>query len=375
MNSNKQTIKGGYLFSPEEAAHALPSSGVNRKVHAQVEALNCYVQCTLFELPPIHYQNSKIEKIIRRVPGTAVWRKWKYTGEYHDLDFLYIRQVYHDASFIRYLKAIKKDNPRIKLIYEIPTFPFDPEGAITASNFAFVLKEKVNQKKLSKYIDRIVTFYGQNEILGIPCLDLINGFDFSKVIVPTRSMTEQIHIMSVAMTAFWHGYDRVIEGLYRYYASGGTENIIYHLCGIELPSLRELVKKYNLEDHVVFHGVISGSELEKVYQISFLGLDVLGGHRKNYPISSSLKSREYAANGLPIITSSPVDYLQNDYPFQFIAPYDDSPLNMEEVLSFYHRIYDKMDCNQVSKTIRDYAEPRCDMKYTMKPVADWLLSY
>ena len=367
-------MKGYYLFAPVEAACAGPESGMERKVRAQHKALCRYFDVELIILPAVEYSGCIAEKIVRRLPLMAAWRKWKYSGEFNDADFLYIRQVYHDASFARYLRAIRKQNSKIKIIYEVPTFPYLTEKKGSAHNTAFQKKEKRWCEKSAKYMDRIVTFYGQDEIWGVPCLKLINGFDFSTVTIPKRSKTSDVHMMSVAMTAFWHGYDRVIEGLNNYYTQGGKENVVYHLCGTELPELREATARCGLEDHVIFHGMVSGEALEEIYRISFLGLDVLGGHRKNYPVSSSLKSREYAAHGLPVITSSPVDYLPMDYPFQFLAPYDDSPLDINAVLAFYRRIYDGTDCGQVAEEIRAFSEPLCDMAQTMTPVADWLRS-
>lgn len=41
-------------------------------------------------------------------------------------------------------------------------------------------------------------------------------------------------------------------------------------------------------------------------------------------------------------------------------------------MRYYHSVYDGKDCNAVAKEIRSYAEARCDMSMTMKPVADWL---
>ena len=90
--------KGYYLFSPEEAEHALPSSGVNRKVHSQVKALQNYVDCRLYEMPPIEYTGSVVEKIVRRLPYTAAWRKWQYNGEFIDAGFLYT--MMHPLSVI-----------------------------------------------------------------------------------------------------------------------------------------------------------------------------------------------------------------------------------------------------------------------------------
>ncbi len=366
-------MKGYYLFAPVESENAGGNSGVERKVRAQCEALNNYAECKVIILPPVEYSGSKKEKIVRRLPFTAAWRNWRYSGEFDDGDFLYIRQVYHDSSFVRYLRKIKKNNPKLKIVYEIPTYPYDAEARISVSNFPFLLKERLSRKRAAKYIDRIVTFYGQSEIWGVKCINLINGYDFSKVSIPERIKdNEKINIMSVSATAFWHGYDRVIEGLHNYYNGGGKENIIYHLVGNIVPEHQELVKKYSLEEHVIFYGRMSGEPLEKIYEKSFIGVDVLGGHRKNYPVSSSLKSREYCAYGLPLITSSPVDFMPKDYEYQFIAPYDDSPLDFNKVIEFYHSIYDNDTTENIASEIREFAISKCNMSITMKPVADWL---
>ncbi len=367
-------MKGYYLFAPVEPGNVGPESGVERKVRAQHKALNRYLDCELVILPSAEFSGSLAEKIVRRLPFTAAWRKWEYRGEFNDADFLYIRQVYHDRSFVRWLRAVKRQNPKIRIIYEIPTYPFDTETRVSAANAPFVAKERGSRRASAKYMDRIVTFYGQKDIWGVSCLDLINGYDFSAVELPLREREDAIHVISVAITAFWHGYDRFLAGLAAYYEHGGTESILYHYVGSVMPEHERFVKEHHLEDHVIFHGKQSGEALKALMKQSFLGIDVLGGHRKDYPISSSLKSREYCAYGLPIITSSPVDFLPKESPHQFLAPYDDSPVDMEAVVSYYHSVYDNRDCNDIAAEIRAYAEARCDMSITMKPVADWLLN-
>ncbi len=366
-------MKGYYLFAPVEPENAGPESGVERKVRAQHKALQQYLDCELVILPPVEYTGSVKEKIVRRLPFTAAWRKWEYHGEFNDADFLYIRQVYHDASFVRYLRAIRRQNPKIKIIYEVPTYPYLTEQKTSAANAAFRKKEARWCRRAAKYMDRIVTFYGQDEIWGVPCIKLINGFDFSRVELPDRPAPGDVQIISVAATAFWHGYDRLIEGIRRYYENGGTEQITYHMVGNILPELQKMVRDGHMEEHVIFHGRQSGEALKELYEQAYLGVDVLGGHRKDYPVSSSLKSREYCAYGIPILTSSPVDFLPKDSPYQFLAPYDDSPVDMDAVVRFYHGLYDGKDCNIVASEIRAFAEARCDMKITMKPVADWLM--
>ena len=366
-------MKGYYLFAPVEPENAGPESGVERKVRAQCRALNRYLDCELVILPPAQYTGSAAEKIIRRLPLTAAWRKWKYNGEFNDADFLYIRQVYHDASFVRWLRALRRQNPKIKLIYEVPTYPYLTEQKTSRANAAFRNKEARWAPRAAKHMDRIVTFYGQEEIWGVPCIKLINGFDFSRVELPDRPAPQDVQIISVAATAFWHGYDRLIEGIHQYYENGGTENIVYHVVGTILPELQKMVQEYHLKEHVIFHGRQSGEALKALYAQSYLGVDVLGGHRKNYPVSSSLKSREYAAYGLPILTSSPVDYLPKESPYQLVVPYDDSAVDVRELLNFYHRIYQHKSKADCSIEIRAAAESLCDMYATMRPVADWLI--
>ena len=366
-------MKGYYLFAPVEPENAGPESGVERKVRSQCKALNQYLDCELVILPPVEYTGSIKEKIVRRMPFTAAWRKWRYCGEFDDADFLYIRQVYHDASFVRYLRTIRKKNPKIKIIYEVPTYPYLTEQKTSSANAAFRKKEARWAPRAAKYMDRIVTFYGQDEIWGVPCIKLMNGYDFSQVELPNRPEPKDIQIISVAANAFWHGYDRLIEGIHQYYENSGTEQITYHVIGNILPELQKMVSNYHLEDHVIFHGRQSGDALRKLYEQCYLGVDVLGGHRKNYPVSSSLKSREYAAYGLPILTSSPVDFLPRDYPYQWIAPYDDTPIDIPHLTDFYWSVYQGKD-NHAALIVRKTGKSLCDMPIAMGAVADWLSS-
>lgn len=367
-------MKGYYLFAPVEPQCVGPDSGVERKVRAQHKALSEYLDCELVILPPAEFSGSTKEKIIRRLPFTAAWRKWEYKGEFDDADFLYIRQVYHDDAFVRYLKDIRRNNPKIKIVYEVPTYPYDQQRALSLSSAPFIAKEKISRKTVAKLVDVIVTFYGQQEIWGVPCIPIMNGFDFSSSELKSREMTEDIPMVSVASTAFWHGYNYMIEGLRDYYANGGEENIVYHMVGNVLPEHKKMVEEFGLEKHVVFHGKQSGEGLGNIYNDCLLGINVLGVCTDGNPKSSSLKSREYGAYGLPIVSALPIDYLPEDYKYLLVIPPVNEPVDIKKILDFYHRVYDADDCNVVAEEIRSFAEKRCDMNITMKLVADWLLS-
>lgn len=365
-------MKGFYLFAPVEPGCVGPDSGVERKVRAQHKALSHLLDCELVILEPVRYTQTPAERVLRRLPFTAAWRKWKYSGEFDDADFLYIRQVYHDHSFVRYLRDIRRRNPGMKILYEVPTWPYLTESRVSVSSLPFALKERRNAPRAAKYCDRIVTFYGQEEIWGRKCIRLLNGYDFSRVTLPQRTLGDTVHILSVAANAFWHGYDRFLEGLHRYYENGGTENIHYHLVGDILPEYTRMVEQYGLQEHVTLHGRLYGEQLEKLYRVCTLGIDILGGHRKDYPVSSTLKSREYGAWGLPLITSSPVDFMEPDCPWQHLVPYDDSPVDIAAVLAYYHKTYIDGNASRVASAIRSFAREKCDMPVTVHPITAWL---
>lgn len=67
-----------------------------------------YADCELVILPAVEYSGSKVEKIIRRLPLTAAWRKWEYKGEFNDADYLYIRQVYDGKDCCQIAQDIRK---------------------------------------------------------------------------------------------------------------------------------------------------------------------------------------------------------------------------------------------------------------------------
>lgn len=368
-------MKGYYIFAPVEAGAAGKFSGVEKKIRNFCDVISEKVDITLDILPPYIQENSRIKRIIKRwMLWTPVGHNWKeYADKYNDADFLYIRKAQHDASFVYFLKKVKKRNPDVKILYEMPTYPYEKEQATTVGNFPNVIKDRLYRRFMKKYIDRIVTFYNQKKIIGIPTICIMNGYNFSNIKEPSYKLEEgKINLIEVSTTAFWHGYDRVIEGMNLYYKNGGKIDFVFHMVGPSMEEHKELVAKYHLEDHVIFYGKMSGEELDKVYDKCCIGVDVLGGHRKDYPVSSSLKSREYAEKGIPLITSSPIDYLPENYKYQMLCPYDDSPVDMNAVENFYNRVFQNSDVKTVGREIQETAKKLCDFHVTLQPVVDYL---
>ena len=87
--------------------------------------------------------------------------------------------------------------------------------------------------------------------------------------------------------------------------------------------------------------------------------------------SSSLKTREYIAKGLPIVTCPHLD-LEDDYEYVKYVKDEDSPLNFEEILTYYDKIYKNHNEFEVIKEIRQYGEERFDWKTVLMPVVNYV---
>lgn len=371
--------KGYYLIKVNsQDQDYLRSYGVMKKVLAQVKVLNDYFNTTLDvvnvydSIPQTGWDKLKI-----RLPFTAVDKEWDYKESYKDADFIYMRRPNIDRSVIRLFKKIKKHSPSTKIIFEIPTYPYIPEIVKNGlfKELPFIIKDYVNHNLLRKYVDLITTFSPDTKIWGIKALPLKNGVDFSSISMPLRQPKDNtIEVIEVSCPNYWHGYDRFLAGMGEYYKKGGTRNIIFHMVGegMAVPQYHKLVKEYQLEEHVVIYGNKSGDELNEIYKRSFLGLDGLARHRSGNLTNSSLKSREYAAMGIPFVSSVDIDFAEKDWPYLMQVPQDETPIDMNKVIEFYDKVYSSRDCNEVANEIRTYAESRCDMKVVMQPLVEYI---
>lgn len=372
-------MKGYYLIKVcSKDQDYLNSFGVMKKVLAQVKVLNSCFDTTLDVINTYNPRPlSRWDKLKIRLPFTQVDTGWVYKDMYKDADFIYMRRPSIDHSVVSLFKKIKKNNPRTKIIFEIPTYPYIPEIMANGlfKELPFIIKDYVNHNLFRKYVDLITTFSPDTNIWGVKAMPLKNGVDFSSITMPLRKTIENtIEVIEVSCPNYWHGYDRFLAGMGEYYKNGGTRNIIFHMVGegMAVPQYHKLVKEYHLEEHVIIYGNKSGSELDEIYKHSLIGLDGLARHRSGNMTNSSLKSREYTAKGIPFVSSVEIDFADNDWPYVMRVPQDETPINMIKVIEFYDKVYGNRDCNEVAKEIRSYAESRCDMQVVMQPIIDYI---
>lgn len=175
--------------------------------------------------------------------------------------------------------------------------------------------------------------------------------------------------MTVANVANWHGFDRVLSGLYEYYKKERDVKVYFDIVGPgqEIDILTKLAEKYNIKDYVKFRGVLVGKELDTVFDEADLGIAILGIHRNNMKEIDCLKSREFCARKLPFITQLAEKHFR-DKSFAYCATSDETPLNIEEVVDFYYKIIQNPS---ILDEMYDFALKYCDWSYAFKNVCNY----
>ncbi len=300
--------------------------------------------------------------------------------DWKDVDYLYLRRPdFLDSKYINFIKHVRQQNSQIILLFEIPTYPYDKEYNSAEWRPKKII-DQTNRANLKEYIDAIVTYSNDEKIFGIPAIHISNAVDCKYYYEIRKNLVQDkrqgIHMIACAQFTYWHGYDRVIEGMRLYLQKLPNANIVLHMVGQgpEMPYYRQLVGQYHLESHVIFHGILVGEELVKLYMSCDIGFDSLGRHRSGVYYNSSLKGKEYAANGL-LIVSGVITELDSDtnYPYYFRVPADDTPINMEKIFEFYDRVMkSERSRENMQRKIMKYATEHFDMNVAFRPVLDFI---
>ena len=113
-----------------------------------------------------------------------------------------------------------------------------------------------------------------------------------------------------------------------------------------------------------------------MYDISAIPLASFGTYKKGvYTRLSALKTREYLAKGMPILTGCVIDVLDEHYPFVRNFPPNAEDVDITEVIKFYEKIRSEHSSKStVARIIRDFAVSHVSMDSAMKPVVDYIHS-
>lgn len=330
--------------------------GVSKKINNQVKSFKKMNLETsvIFRTSDSIYFNSLSEKICERQNtgrrDIHYVYKWLLSSEKF-FDYIYIRYEGTNVSKIKYLKKMKLKGS--KIVLEIPTYPYKGEYKSWKRKIGYFIKEIINLE-LKKYVDFIITFSEDNEIMGIPCINISNGIDLNQIRVVNKKEKNNNNLVftSVSTCANWHGIDRFLNSLIQLESIDLKPRIHFNIVGegVETERLKEIVNGSSyLKKSVVFCGFKSGKDLDEIYDSTDICVGSLARHRSGVENLKTLKNREYAAKGLPIIYSEiDSDFEGQDFIYK-VKP-DETLIDLQKIIKWYYSLEIK------PQEIREYAK-------------------
>lgn len=252
-------------------------------------------------------------------------------------DFVYIRFSPIDFGFERFIESLKKNNPEIKIILEIPTYPFEMEYKGWPQSWYYRLL-KTDLFKICGCLHTVLYIGEEFKCKNTPCKRINNAAKASEY--PLRDYIYEVdtyHFVVSGSMYFWMGLDRFLNGIAKYYEKKySNKKIIVHIFGSGPKGLkwqREFGNKVN----VLLYNNKDAESVRQIWNKADLGIGTLGAHRKNVYHLSPLKHREYAARGIPFIYAG-IDEPFEDKKYLLRVPSNDEEIDISSVLDHIDKL-------------------------------------
>lgn len=173
-------------------------------------------------------------------------------------------------------------------------------------------------------------------------------------------------MIGVASLAEWHAFDRVIYGMRDYLKNNNTgiqpKFIIVGDGGVRI-KWQQLALDLGLKECVLFVGYKNGEELDELFEKAHVAVSSLGLYRKNLGMASDLKSREYAARGIPFLKSGHDIDFDPAPNFVFEVDNSDQLISLDHLIEWYK---EKLQDEYFFEKIRNFSEEKLDFSIKLK---------
>lgn len=306
---------------------------------------------------------------IKKTP--AYIKMYSFIRDKH-YDFVYNRFGMFDTFYCRVLRRLHDNGA--KIILEIPTYPYSGERHPGLLNWCMFKWDEIYLNKVHQYIDAIATFTFDEEMWKIPTIHIQNGINVNQIHQKKyNNISGDVNLIAVALLQPYHGYERILKGMFEYYQEEVDKKVVFHIIGDgpEKEYYESLVSEYHLEEYVHFYGRKTTEEMDEYFDIADIGICSLGTYKKRLELSSELKSKEFMARGIPFIYGCNLDIedcLDTDMACKY--PNDSSVISIQSILAFYDKI--KTKNIEVGNRMREMAFQKVDISVSMKPILDYM---
>jgi len=360
-----------YVFT----SASLVSGSVQKKVINQIRTLNssgCICKGLFFTTENIENTNLTEADFIQveKIEG-SLFRSSKQRTAYHKAVFGYF-QKYTDFDFIyyrypgahRYLLLLMKklgrkvffehitaETKEIKLYRYENEFKWNVSSILSYLEFYILplFREWYYGAKIRKKAafgicnsEDIATYEKQMAGGTYPTLvagDAVNANDYKiKANSELDDEFRMVFLKGAATQADFNGIDRLLKGMAAY---RGSTKLKLYLRGGNLLSETRLASHLGISGLIDFGGHINKENADLLFDSIHLGIGALAVHRKGLKSTTTIKSREYFARGLPFVFGHhDPDLSDSPEALRFCKqiPANDGPMDLEEVINWYNNL-------------------------------------
>lgn len=244
----------------------------------------------------------------------------------------------------------------MRVVMEIPTYPYDSEYEAQGMSKQ-IFQDKLFRHRFAQQLDAIVTFSDYTQIFGQRTIRISNGIDFDHVNIKTtqNDTTKSLNLIGVAEIHKWHGFDRLVKGLTKYYSKPQDYIVKFHVVGYFFSAegeaeFKQMIADNGMEKYVILYGKKHGEELDDLFNKCDFGIGSLGRHRAGIQKIKTLKNREYAARGIPF-TYSETDSDFDNKPYVLKMPADETPIDIQRIIRFHQQL--SLSASEIRNSIKE----------------------
>jgi hypothetical protein len=394
-------LKIGYIFT----SAGLNPDSVQKKVMHQIKYLNTAgSECRGFFLTTETIDSLNYNELIDFIKITEPKGKYfkslqskmiviravlsLFKTESHRFDYFYMR--YPMASFRLWyylffnrkkiiIEHMSDEISELKLYKKELKFAFRPSELL--SYFEHLWYPLANERLFRQSINKNTRLLlcNSKEILKLQNVNLrsvnwmvsgdaveVNDFRLKRI-EPIQDTIHFVFLKGASTNAEFNGLERFIRCIETY---SGPYQLFFHILGNNLAYEKSLVTDTN---KIRLHNRMQLDVLDEFIDKMHIGVSTLGLYHKNLNETTTIKTREYFARGLPFIyayndTDMELNPEMKAFALQFSN--DDSPIDINEVIGFAIAQYENLDHG---KQMRQLAEEHLSYKIKMAKITDYLV--